>query len=357
MPNFLTATNAAASMGYRMPPEWVPQEAIWLSWPVADPRHWGGQKFPRIASVFATIAATISRYEIVRLNVQPNQSARVESLCREAGAEMSRIELYEHPHNDVWCRDHGPIFLQHRETGQLAISDWEFNAWGEKFPPWEDDNAIPSRIAKALDLPIFSGGMILEGGAIEVNGAGQLLTTEAVLLNPNRNPQLTRQQIETALIDTLGVQEILWLARGIEGDDTDGHIDDLARFVRDDAIVACVEPDASSPNASVLRKNLERLRSFRTADGGQFDVIELPMPARAERSNWRLPVLPASYANFLILNQAVLVPTFGQPKRDQRALDILRECFPEREICGLDCTLLVEEGGGLHCISQQQPAV
>lgn len=339
-----------------MPPEWAPQEAVWLSWPVADPRHWGGKKSAVIRSVFATVAAAISRDEVVRLNLGPGQAREVAEACRAAGADMARVECFEHPHNDVWCRDHGPIFLKHRETGQVAVSNWKFNAWGGKFPPWDDDNAIPSRVARALGLPVFDGGMVLEGGAIEVNGASQLLTTEAVLLNPNRNPGRSRAEIEAALIDTLGAREILWLERGIEGDDTDGHIDDLARFVGDEVVVAATDTTPGSPNAPILRANLDRLRGFRGAAGGRFEVIEIPMPDLCRVPGWRLPVLPASYVNFLILNHSVLVPTFRQPDRDRRALAILGECFPDREIRGLDCLDLVEEGGGLHCISQQQPA-
>jgi agmatine deiminase len=266
-----------------------------------------------------------------------------------------RLELFDHPHNDVWCRDHGPIFVKHSDTGEVAVTDWEFNAWGGKFPPWDLDNGIPSRIASALGLRRFAGGMILEGGAIEVNGAGQLLTTEAVLLNPNRNPNLSREEIEQRLRDGLGVSEILWLKQGIEGDDTDGHIDDLARFIDPQTILACVDRDSNSPNASVLADNLARLRSFVGPNDRAFEVLEIPLPEACEVAGWRLPVLPASYVNFLILNGGVLVPTFRQPKNDDRALGIIRELFEDREVVGIDCLDLVEEGGTLHCISQQQP--
>jgi agmatine deiminase len=266
-----------------------------------------------------------------------------------------RLELFDHPHNDVWCRDHGPIFVKHSDTGEVAVTDWEFNAWGGKFPPWDLDNGIPSRIASALGLRRFTGGMILEGGAIEVNGAGQLLTTEAVLLNPNRNPNLSREEIEQRLRDGLGVSEILWLKQGIEGDDTDGHIDDLARFIDPQTILACVDRDSNSPNASVLADNLASLRSFVGPNDRAFEVLEIPLPEACEVAGWRLPVLPASYVNFLILNGGVLVPTFRQPKNDDRALGIIRELFEDREVVGIDCLDLVEEGGTLHCISQQQP--
>lgn len=339
-----------------MPPEWSAQEAVWLSWPVDDPRHWAGAKRDLMQAKFAEIAAAITRFETVRINAPGAEHAAIQALCNRARAVPERVELFDHPHNDVWCRDHGPIFLKHRETGALALSDWGFNAWGGKFPPYDLDDAIPRRIAAALGCPRFEGGMILEGGAIEINGRGQLLTTEAVLLNPNRNPQLSRRDIEQKLRDTLGVQEILWLKQGIEGDDTDGHIDDLARFVADDLLVACIESDRSSPNHPVLADNLGRLRNFLTPQGRAFEVIEIPLPEACEVPGWRLPVLPASYVNFLIVNGGVLVPTFRQKRNDDRALGLLRELFAGREVHGIDCLDLVEEGGTLHCISQQQPA-
>jgi agmatine deiminase len=345
-----------AAAGFAMPPEWSPQEAVWLSWPVDDPRHWGGAKRESIWRKFAEIAAAISRHEPVRINAPAADHPAIAAACNRAKAVPERVELFDHPHNDVWCRDHGPIFVKHRETGEVAVTDWDFNAWGGKFPPWDLDDAIPARIASALGMRRFRGGMILEGGAIEVNGNGQLLTTEAVLLNPNRNPHLGRAQIEQILRDGLGVADILWLRQGIEGDDTDGHIDDLARFTDPRTIVACTERDKASPNHPVLADNLARLRSFHAADGRPFEVVEIPLPQACAVPGWRLPVLPASYVNFLILNGGLLVPTFHQEKNDDRALGMLRELFPGRQVTGIDCLELVEEGGTLHCISQQQPA-
>ena len=260
---------------------------------------------------------------------------------------MDRVELFDHVHNDVWCRDHGPIFVKHKDTGKVALTDWEFNAWGEKFEPWDLDNSIPSQIATSLGMKRIEGGMVLEGGAIEVNGEGQLLTTEAVLLNPNRNPQLSKEEIEQKLCDGLGVSNILWLKQGIEGDDTDGHIDDLARFIDANTVLAATD---TGINQAILEDNLSRLRSF------NFEVLELPLPEACEVPGWRLPVLPASYVNFVILNGGVLVPTFRQTKNDDRALGMIRELFSDREVKGIDCLDLVEEGGTLHCISMQQPA-
>lgn len=338
-----------------MPPEWSPQEAVWLSWPVDDPRHWGGAKQAVMWAKFAEIAAAISRFETVRINAPEQDHRQIADACNRARAVPERVELFDHPHNDVWCRDHGPIFVRNAAHGRLAVTDWGFNAWGGKFPPWNLDDTIPGRIAEALKLPCFPGGMILEGGAIEVNGAGHLLTTEAVLLNPNRNPQLGRGEIEQRLRDGLGVSEICWLRRGIEGDDTDGHIDDLARFVDERTILACVERDRQSANHAVLAENLAALRGFRDAGGRGFEVLEIPLPEACEVPGWRLPVLPASYVNFLVVNGGVLVPVFRQGRNDDRALGMIRELFPGREVVGIDCLELVEEGGALHCISQQQP--
>lgn len=345
-----------AALGFAMPPEWAPQTAVWLSWPVNDPRHWGGTKAALMRDKFAEIAANISHFEPCRINAPGEDHAMILEVCNRAKADMTLIELFDHPHNDVWCRDHGPIFVKHRETGEVAVTSWEFNAWGGKFAPWDLDNTIPPRIAQALGMRCFEAGIILEGGAIEINGDGQLLTTEAVLLNKNRNRHLSRADHEQKLRDYLGVNEVLWLKQGIEGDDTDGHIDDLARFTNGHTILACVDNNKSSENHAVLADNLARLRSFHTPQGRPFDIAEIPMPEACEVPGWRLPVLPASYVNFLIVNGGVLVPTFRQHKNDDKALGIIRELFPDRSVVGIDCLDLVEEGGTLHCISQQQPA-
>lgn len=338
-----------------MPPEWARQAAVWLSWPVDDSRHWGGAKRELVWEKFAEIAAVISRFEPVRINAVEGLGEWLPARVREHGGNPDRVELFDHVHNDVWCRDHGPIFVKNGESGEVAVTDWGFNGWGGRFVPWDLDDTIPMQIAESLGMRCLEGGMILEGGAIEVNGEGQLLTTEAVLLNPNRNPEMGREEIERRLGAVLGVKEVLWLERGIEGDDTGGHVDDLARFVNDTTIVAGVDRDAGSPNHAVLNGNLERLHGFRTPDGRPFEVLEMPMPEACEVPGWRLPVLPASYVNFLIVNGGVLVPTFRQETNDGRALGMMRELFPDREVVGIDCLDLVEEGGSLHCISQQQP--
>jgi agmatine deiminase len=334
-----------------MPAEWEPQAAVWLSWP-HNRRTWPGH-FRPIPAKFAEIVAAISRFEKVRVNIAQAGHARAWALINRAKADLAQVTLYDHPTNDAWCRDHGPIFVKHDRTGEVAITDWEYNAWGGKYPPYDKDNAIPPSIAQALGLRRFVINRILEGGSIDVNGAGSLLTTEACLLNPNRNPSLSKAEIEQMLRDNLGVKQILWLGDGIIGDDTDGHIDDLSRFYRSDGIVTAVERKAADANHAVLRENLERLQGLRTLTGKKFKVVELPMPQPCYCEGQRLP---ASYANFLVINGAVLMPAFRQPRRDAQAAEILADCFPGREIIPIDCLELVWGLGTLHCISQQQPA-
>jgi len=340
-----------SSCGFRVPAEWERQEAIWLSWPI-NRDTWPGH-FEPIPEKFAEIAATISRFQIVRINAEAKLHREITRLLNSARADLGQVELFDHPINDSWCRDHGPIFVKNDETGEVAITDWQYNAWGEKYPPFDKDNEIPKRIADALGMRRFEMSMVLEGGAIEVDGAGQLLTTESCLLNENRNPELSRDEIEQNLRDGLGVDRILWLRDGIIGDDTDGHIDDLTRFYRPDAFVTVVEENESDENYAILRENLERLQSFRTRDGRPYEIQTLPMPAPVYCDGERLP---ASYANYLLINGVVLLPVFRQPEFDGRAEEVLQGCFPDRKVIPIDCVDLVLGLGTLHCISQQQPA-
>lgn len=342
---------APARQGFRMPAEWEPQEAIFLSWPVND-ETWPGC-FECIPEKFGEIAAAIARYERVRINCAADRQEAAWKILRRAGAIADRIDLYDHPTNDAWCRDHGPIFIRNDRTSEVAVTDWEYNAWGGKYPPFDDDNRIPGKVAEVLRLRRYANPMVLEGGSIEVDGQGQLLTTEACLLHKNRNPSLSRTQIEANLRDYFGVSRILWLGDGIAGDDTDGHIDDLARFYRPDAIVTVFEEDPADENYEPLVENWRRLREMKTPDGSPFELRKLPMPRPVVRDGDRLP---ASYANYLVINGAVLLPTFRQPDRDERAASIIRECFPGREVVPIDCVDLVLGLGALHCISQQQPA-
>lgn len=344
-------TGAPAALGFRMPAEWEAQEAVWLSWP-HNYASWPG-KFRPVPYNFARIVAAISRFQTVRINAAKKLHARARRLCERADAVLSRVEFYDHPTNDAWCRDHGPIFVKNDVTGEVALTDWAYNAWGGKYPPFDLDNEIPPAIARATGLRRFVNDMILEGGSIEVNGQGVLLTSEQCLLHPNRNPSLNREQIEQNLRDYLGVSDILWLGEGIVGDDTDGHIDDMTRFFKPDGFITCVEPDPKRKNHPILQANLERLKKFRTARGRPYDIVELPMP---KPFGYQRQLVPASYANYLVINGAVLMPTFRQPGNDHRAQTILAECFPGREIVGIDCYHLIWGLGTLHCISQQQPA-
>ena len=259
------------------------------------------------------------------------------------GLPTERISFHMIPTNEPWCRDHGPIFLTRDLDPKLAIVDWDYNAWGNKYPPFELDEIVPARVAEILKLPIFYPRMILEGGSIEVNGTGALLTTESCLLNPNRNPRLSRGEIEQRLRDYLSVREIFWLGDGIAGDDTDGHIDDLARFVSEHTVVTVVEEDREDENYEPLQENLARLRKMKigaSRTGTEINIITLPMPKKIVREGLRLP---ASYANFYIANSCVLVPTFADPN-DQGALSILQKCFPDRRVIGIDCRELIWTG-------------
>jgi agmatine deiminase len=340
-----------AALGFRFPAEWEPQAAVWLSWPHRR-KTWPG-RFRPIPAVFARIVAAISRFEEVRINCAAPLQPRARRLCQAAGAGPDRVTFFDHPTNDAWCRDHGPIFVKKDRSGEVALTDWRYNAWGGKYPPYDLDDRIPARIARKLRRRRFVNGMVLEGGSIDGNGRGLLLTSEQCLLNPNRNPGLSRGQIEGNLRDYLGVKQVLWLGEGIAGDDTDGHIDDMTRFFKADGILSCVEPNPRDSNHRPLAENFERLRSFRTPAGGRFELVPLPMPRPVSHRGQRVP---ASYANFLIINGAVLMPTFRQPRRDAEAGQVIAACFPDREVVAIDCHDLIWGLGTLHCISQQQPA-
>lgn len=335
----------------RRPAEWERQDAVWITWPHRHDLWQGGLE--RLIADYAALTRMLGEEAEVRINVAASLHDAVRHTLKQAGA--SNFCLYDHPADDVWCRDHGPIFVQ-RSNGKLQIADWTFNAWGGKFAPWDSDNTIPSRISESLDMPILSSSVILEGGAIEGNGTGLELTTEAVLLNKNRNPDMTKRDIEAEMNRLMGTKSVFWLGKGIEGDDTDGHIDDMVRFVNPETVVSVVETDPHSPHYRNLAENNERLQDLRTLEGARAEVIPLPMPKPVTAENWRLEQLPASYANFLICNGSVIVPIFRQPKEDDRALGILRECFPGKRVVGFDARRLVLEGGAVHCITQQQPA-
>jgi agmatine deiminase len=357
-----------AALGYRMPAEWEPHTATWLSWPRRE-----GISFPdsfdRVMPALRSMVEALIESEEVCINVC-NGAHEAEAREVLRGLPTERISFYLVPTNEPWCRDHGPTFLTRDEgwsrlapepgksvrregaPAPLAVVDWDYNAWGNKYPPFDLDEVAPTRVAKILDVPVFYPGMILEGGAIDVNGAGALLTTESCLLNTNRNPNLSREEIEQRLRDYLDVRDILWLGDGIAGDDTDGHIDDLARFVSESTVVTVVEENRDDENYEPLQKNHARLRAMKIG-GGVLDIITLPMPKRIMREGLRLP---ATYANFYIANACVLVPAFADPA-DEVALSVLRECFPNRRVIGIDCRELIWGLGAFHCLTQQQPAV
>ncbi|MGQ0658205.1 MAG: agmatine deiminase family protein [Chromatiales bacterium] len=342
-----------SQLGYRMPAEWEMHQAVWLSWP-HNRDSWPGDFEPVEPTVAAAVAA-LAGSETVRINVLgAEHEARVRRILAEHGVDLTGVIFHYFPTNDAWCRDHGAIFVVRDRDGrrQLGAVHWDYNAWGGKYPPFDLDRQIPRRMAEVLEVPRFEGGMVLEGGSIDVNGEGVLLTTEQCLLNPNRNPQLSKGGIERRLKDSLGIHTVWWLGEGIVGDDTDGHVDDLARFVAPDTVVTVVEEDSEDQNYAALQDNLARLRALRLPDGRALKVITLPMPGPIVREGQRLP---ASYANFYIGNTVVLQPLFNCG-RDRDAIEIIRRCFPRRRVVGIDCTALVWGLGTFHCLTQQVPA-
>ncbi|HET9512806.1 MAG TPA: agmatine deiminase family protein [Gemmatimonadales bacterium] len=347
-------TGSLKDQGYRMPPEWAPHRGTWLSWPHKE-ASWPG-KFELVPGIFAEMVRWLAPGEEVHLNVRDEAMERhVRALLAARDVPADNVFFHHHPTNDAWCRDHGPIFVQREVNGRREelILDWGYNAWGNKYPPYDLDDVIPTRIGRELGIPVVSPGVVLEGGSIEVNGRGTLLTTEACLLNPNRNPSLSKEEIERYLRDYLGVGNILWLGDGIEGDDTDGHVDDLTRFVDQRTVVTVIEDDPADSNYQPLRDNLERLRSMKDQDGRPLEIVTLPMPRPLYHEGQRLP---ASYANFYIANDVVLLPAYDPP-RDEEARETLQRLFPSRRVVPIDCTDLVWGLGAFHCVSQQWPAL
>jgi agmatine deiminase len=287
----------------------------------------------------------------VRINIKDAaQEAEVRALLHDC--PLNRVEFFQIPTNEPWCRDHGPIFLKRKENPRILAVSFGFNAWGYKLAPFEDDEAAATLMAEKIGVPVFDfADFVLEGGSIEVNGQGTLLTTESCLLNPNRNPDLSREQIEANLRDALGVSQILWLGDGIEGDDTDGHVDDITRFVSPNTVVTVVEEDEEDLNYEPLELNLQRLRTMRLSNGSPLRVLKLPMPSRIVREGQRLP---ASYANFYVANTVVLLPAYHDTN-DAWAASVLREAFPDRRIVPIDCRELIWGLGAFHCLTQQQP--
>jgi len=349
-------------LGYRMSAEWEPHEGTWIGWP-HNASDWPG-KFAAIPWVYAEIVRLLSQREIVHILVQgETEEWRATGILKRAGAELERVTFHRWPTDRVWLRDSGPIFVKNAE-GALAITDWKFNAWA-KYDDWRLDDQVPGHVAKLLRMRAWQPSvtlagsgkhhrLVLEGGSIDVNGQGTLITTEECLLSEvqQRNPCVSREQLDATFHDYLGIDQVLWLNRGVAGDDTHGHVDDITRFVGPTTIVTAVEPNTSDDNHKPLAENLARLKAARTLEGKQFTIVELPLPKPVVFRGQRLP---ASYANFYIANGLVLVPTFNDPN-DRVALGILAEVFPGREVIGIHSVDLVWGLGTLHCMTQQQPA-
>ena len=348
-----STVNTPAALGFHMPAEWHPHHATWLSWP-KDPETWP-DRVTQVQEIFLQMIAALAPHETVNLLVDDVKTEQtVRDKCGPAIA--ANISFHHLQTVDAWIRDYGPNFLV-GPHGELAFNDWIFNAWGNKYEELKKDDSIPKRLESILQLRRFSPGIVMEGGSIDVNGAGCVLTSEQCLLNPNRNPGLSQTEIEQYLKDYLGVTKVLWLGEGIVGDDTDGHIDDIARFVAPDVIVCAVEEDPAEANYELLHDNLDRLESMTDAAGKPFEIVTLPMPGIVGGTSTAardLERLPASYANFYIANSIVLAPVFGHAN-DARVVEILQRLFPTRRVIPINCEPLVWGMGTIHCVTQQQP--
>jgi len=339
------------SLGYHFPAEWEPHRATWLSYPHEDSYSWPGT-LSRIFPFYNRFILELSKRERVCINVRNEiMRDRLNLELVKLGVDLEKIDLLIHPTNDAWCRDHGPAFvINPLAQAPKAVVSWKYNAWGDKYP-YDLDEQIPALVGKYLKVPVFYPGIVMEGGAVDFNGNGTLLTTVQCLMHENRNPGLFQHEIEEYLHHFYGTDQVLWLNEGIEGDDTNGHIDDITRFFKEDGVVTMVEPRRSDANHPILAENLTKLKTFRLPNGKQMDIAEIPMPQPVVYENQRLP---ASYANFYIANKVVIVPTF-QCKQDDKAMRILEECFPEREIIGIDSVEIIWGLGSFHCLSQQEP--
>ena len=343
-------------LGFRMPAEWAPHEATWLAWP-HEKTDWPG-KFAPIPWLYGEIVRRLARVERVRIlaeNRDEEQSAR--RVLKKCGADLSAVEFFHAKTNRSWTRDFGPIFVKN-DRGQVGLTNWQFNGWA-KYDDWRHDDAVNAKLIPKLKLPAWEPThcgrrVVLEGGSIDVNGHGTLMTTEECLLSPvqARNPGFTREDLAQVFCEYLGATHVLWPKNGIAGDDTHGHVDDLARFVNPSTIVAVIEEDRAEANYEPLQENFARLREMKDQDGQPLRVETLPMPEPVYFAGQRLP---ASYANLYIANRVVLMPTFNDPK-DRIALNTLARLFPDREVVGIACTDLVLGLGTLHCMTQQQPA-
>jgi agmatine deiminase len=339
---------------YYFPAEFAPQAATWLSWPHKE-ASWP-EKINTIFPYYSQFIKELAKGQKVCINVndQAMQNFAMGHL-QNANVNLSNVAFFFHPTNDAWCRDHGPAFLINPSApaNKKIIVDWGYNAWGNKYPPFDLDDNIPTLIAKHYNIPVYYPGIVMEGGSVEFNGNGTILTSTACLLNPNRNPHLNQQQIEEYLYQYYGAKQVLWVNDGIVGDDTDGHIDDTVRFVNEDTVLTVIEENKQDENYQLLQDNLQQLQQMRLLNGKQLNIVELPMPDAVVYDEQRLP---ASYANFYIANHAVIVPIFNCAK-DDKALQIIQSCFPSREVIGINSTEIIWGLGSFHCLSQQEPLV
>lgn len=350
--NRISLTLTPQKLSYRMPAEWEEHEATWLAWP-HNFETWPAQ-LPQVEAIYVEMIRALVKGEKVHLLVNGNrEEEKVKDLLSKNSVRMSQVLFFTVPTVDVWVRDYGPIFVVKKDAHkkELALTHWIFNAWGEKYELDKVDREVPKQLVSLLGIPFFEPRIVLEGGSVDVNGEGIALTTEQCLLDPKRNPHLKKEEIEAYLKHFLGLSHIHWLGKGIVGDDTDGHVDNVARFVSQKAILCAVEEDSKDVNYPFLQDNLQRLKRATDESGKKFNVIELPMPGKVQCSDKRLP---ASYANFYIGNEVVLVPIYQHPN-DRIALQILGDCFPTREVIGVLCEPLVYGLGSIHCVTQQQP--
>jgi len=355
MPRARRLSGTPVQHGFSFPPEWHRHRGTWISWPRPEGISFPG-KYDEAIEDIAGLIKTLVALEEVHLSV-PNENYEriVSDFLKARRVPMRRVFFHFIATNEAWARDHGPAFVLRTRRGKTtaAIVDWGFNAWGGKYPPWDADDAVPTRIAEELKLPVFYPRIVMEGGAVDFNGAGTVMTTTSCLLNRNRNQGLSKKRIEKYLRDYYGQTHVIWLGEGIEGDDTDGHIDDLARFIDERTIAIGIETNKRDPNYAILQKARRALDKARDQDGNPFEIVELPMPRPIAYDGQRVP---ATYVNFYFANGSLLVPTFGQRDRDRKAIAVLQRRLPKRKVIGVDCRKLIWGLGAIHCFTQQQPS-
>jgi len=334
-------------LNFWMPPEWAEHARTFIAWPVKEALCWP-DNYEEVCHGFAGVARAIARFEPVTMLVNPGETDVAGRLCGPT------VEIMELAHNDSWMRDNGPTFLVNDRGGITGVN-WKFNAWGEKYLPYDLDDAVAGSLLKKLGIPSFDAPLVLEGGSIHVDGEGTLLTTEECLLNPNRNPQLTKEEIEDLVKQYLNVRKIIWLKRGLDGDETDGHIDNVACFAGPGSVIIQTCADPQDPNYELIRENLEILKNTTDAKGRKLEIITIEQPRATYYQGRRLTL---SYLNFYLVNGGIILPVFGGEfaETDLAAEEVLKKTFPEREVVRVDGLSLVKEGGNVHCITQQMPA-